>query len=465
MAPEAIHLSSKPKTQPIFKFSEASGREFTYDLMESLGRETEYRFTVEATALSGAELDPPYTFTFTTGIEPRPDAELPPQIGLSPADRAVGVELEPTLSFFFSKAMEPATVEAALHLDPVGQCSTLTWNSDGTKLDCAITDALPPATTVSVTLDASASATDGATLDEPFTSTFTTRSRPTLVSTVPADGEVVAGVDGRVVLEFAPNNSMDAASLKTAFRYVSPAGHPVMDANCFFEKCTITTSKPFSEREKIAWELSTEATDSTGIAIGETASGTFSTGHLTTITLDADPALDGSVTEAGTVDASGQKLSVGRNAGKAIRSLLSFDLAKLPSNLLAFSTATLSLNHELTSGTTSGLGFLLVYSVDYGTSLTASAFDAPINTYESCNLLWQCSPLAFDAGLSASAGQQWTSPVSDLVQRDLGEKVARSQMRIAFKSDTTATSNASETFTSANAAANRPSLQIEYWEP
>jgi hypothetical protein len=38
-------------------------------------------------------------------------------------------------------------------------------------------------------------------------------------------------------------------------------------------------------------------------------------------------------------------------------------------------------------------------------------------------------------------------------------------MRIAFKEDTTKTSTGTETFTSANAAANRPALEIEYWQP
>jgi hypothetical protein len=72
---------------------------------------------------------------------------------------------------------------------------------------------------------------------------------------------------------------------------------------------------------------------------------------------------------------------------------------------------------------------------------------------------------AFDTGLAQSAGNLWTAPVSDLVQRDLGEKAAHSQMRVAFTEDTLETSTGTETFTSANAAANRPILEVEYWEP
>jgi hypothetical protein len=106
-----------------------------------------------------------------------------------------------------------------------------------------------------------------------------------------------------------------------------------------------------------------------------------------------------------------------------------------------------------------------VYSVNYGATLDASAFDTPINTYKTCNLLLQCTMEAFDAGLSQSAGNLWTAPVGDLVRRDLGEQAARSQMRIAFEEDTTKTSTGTETFTSANAAANRPTLKVEYWEP
>jgi hypothetical protein len=272
-------------------------------------------------------------------------------------------------------------------------------------------------------------------------------------------------LDGTVVLNFAPNTSMDEASLRAAFSYVSPVGHPVADAKCFFEKCTITTGVPFAERQAVKWELSTEAMDTSGVAIEADIAATFKIGRRSVLALQAEPALDGSVTEANGVDKSGLELSVGRNASGAVRSLLSFDLAALPSNMLALSKATLKLNHEPVGGAPADLGFLLVYSVSYGATLDASAFDAPINTYKSCNLLWQCTSEAFDAGLSASAGNLWTAPVSQLVQRDLDEKAARSQMRIAFKEDTTKTSTGVETFTSANAAANRPALEIEYWEP
>lgn len=63
----------------------------------------------------------------------------------------------------------------------------------------------------------------------------------------------------------------------------------------------------------------------------------------------------------------------------------------------------------------------------------------------------------------ASRDGPWLAPVSTLVQRDIDEESTRSQMRIAFKNDTTATGTAAFSF--ANAAANRPSLEIEYWEP
>ena len=462
---ESVKLTLDPEADLTFRYSESSGRDFTYEIADYLARLTEYHLKVEAVALNGTALDPAFEISFTTGIEPRPDSEQPPEVYVSPPTGTSNVALAPTLSLSFSKAMDRASVEDALHIDPEASCGELNWSADATKLDCVVTDVLPPATTFTVTLDASASSADGVPLDQAFTSTFTTRLRPTLVSTAPADGEVVAGLDGSITLTFAPNTSMDEASLRTAFRYVSPAGHPVGNVSCFFEKCSIATGVPFTERQTVKWELSTDAVDTNGVAIAETAAGSFKTGHRAVVTLPADPALDGSVTEAGTVDKSGTKLSVGRSAGGAVRSLLSFDLTDLPANMLAFSQATLQLNHEPVGGAPADLGFLLVYSVEYGAALDASAFDTPIHTYKTCNLLFECTMEAFDAGLSPSAGNLWTAPVSDLVQRDLGEKAARSQMRIAFKEDTTQTSSGVETFTSANAAANRPTLEVEYWEP
>jgi hypothetical protein len=465
VAEQSVQLVTEPEAALAFKYSEASGREFTYEISEPLARLTEYRIEVNATAQSGTALEPPYEFAFTTGIEPRPDSEQPPVVYLSPKDGTSGVEITPTLSFTFSKAMDRASAEDALYFDPKATCGELSWSADATKLDCVITEPLPPATTFTITLDASTSSADGVPLDQAFTSSFTTRVRPMLVSTAPADGEVVAGLDGSIALTFAPNTSMDEASLRTAFRYVSPAGHPVANASCFFEKCTITTSVPFAERQAVKWELSTDAVDSSGVAIAETIAGSFKTGHRAVVTLQADPALDGCVTEGGTVDKSGTKLSVGRSAGGAVRSLLSFDLADVPANMLAFSKAILQLNHEPIGGAPADLGYLLVYSVDYGTALDASAFDTPIHTYKTCNLLFECTMAAYDAGFSPGAGNLWIAPVSDLVRRDLDEKAALSQMRVAFNADTTQTSNGTETFTSANAAANRPTLEVEYWEP
>lgn len=68
----SVRVSSEPATSPVFKFSSASGRELTDELMEPLARETDYRFTIEATSLSGA--------------------------GLEPTDGATGVELQPALA-------------------------------------------------------------------------------------------------------------------------------------------------------------------------------------------------------------------------------------------------------------------------------------------------------------------------------------------------------------------------------
>jgi hypothetical protein len=462
---QSVKLSLKPQADLVFKYSQASGREFTYELANPLARMTDYRLKIEAIAVSGSALDPPYELSFTSGIEPRPDSEQPPAVYLSPEDGATGVGIAPTLSFTFSKPMARGSVDGALHFEPRGACGELNWNEDATQLECVVAPPLSPATTFTVTLDASASSVDSVSLDEAFTSTFTTRAPPTIVDTAPADGEAVAGLEGSVVLTFAPNTSMDERSLQAAFRYASPSGHPVANARCFFEKCTITTSVPFVEGQVVKWELSTDAVDTDGVAIPEEVAASFSIGRRSTLRLQADATLDGSVTEAGVVDKSGTKLNVGRSAGSAVRSLLSFDLAPLPENMLALSKATLQLNHEPVGAAPADLGLLLAYSVDYGATLDASAFAARINTYESCNLLWQCTSEAFDAGISPSSGNLWTAPVTDLVRRDLDEMASRSQMRLAFKEDTTKTSTGTETFTSANAAANRPALEIEFWQP
>lgn len=465
MLPSSVRLVTKPKAPLSLRSAEAGDRELTYELSESLSRLTKYRVQVEAQSADGEQLDPPYAFSFTTGIEPRPEVEQPPLVVVSPSNGTLGVSLTPQLSFSFSKPMERSSVERGLQLEPEATCDELSWNDEGTLLECAIAEALSPDTTYTITLDASARSEDGAPLDEAFTSTFATRRRPVLVSTLPADGDVVGGVEGTFELTFAPGTSMDQSALESAFRYLSPAGHPVLGASCFFEKCTITTSQPFSEQQQVSWELTTDAVDNAGVALGANVSGSFSVGRRLVTALPAAADLDGDVTEGGVVDAAGSKLSVGRNANEAVRTLLSFDLAQLPPDMLALSKATLQLNHEASTGAPNGLGSLLVYSVEYGASLQSSAFDVPVYAYDTCNLLLQCTKEALDAGLALSSGNLWTSPVTRLVQHDLDAQAARSQMRISFTKDTTVTSAGAQVFTSANAAANRPTLSVEYWAP
>jgi hypothetical protein len=464
VVPSSVRLVTKPKAPLRFRFSEAGDRELTYELTEPLARLTRYRVTVEASAQDGDVLDPAYELSFTTGIEPRPEAEQPATVVASPPDGAEGLSLTPTLSLAFSKAMDHASVEQALHFEPEASCAELTWNEESTSLECVVQEALLPATTYTVVLEASASTQGGVPLDEAFRSDFATRPRPRLASTFPVDGGVVGSVEGTFELTFAQGTSMDQAALASAFRYLSPLGHPILGASCFFEKCTITTNEPFAEKQDVSWELSEDAVDNAGVALGEAVHGSFKIGQRVLVTLPAEPELDGSVTASGTVDASGPKLSVGRTASGAVRSLLSFDLMQLPPEMLALSRATLQLNHEATSGAPASLGSLLVYSVEYGASLTAKAFDTPYYSYQTCNLLLQCTSEALDAGLSPSSGNLWTSPVTNLVAHDLDAQSTSSQLRLEFTKDSTSGTGV-EVFTSAEAASQQPTLEVEYWAP
>ncbi len=160
------------------------------------------------------------------GALPRAASALPPvAAGPVAADRfGPNVEsceaLDGAVAFDFATPMDPASVAAALSVDPETPF-TLAWLDTGRKLLVSPRDGWAPETYYTVTIQSTAHDAAGVTLTEPIRTAFYTRG-PTgarIVATAPLAGGRVAP-DTAVIVVF--DRPVDAAAARAAFR-IDPA--------------------------------------------------------------------------------------------------------------------------------------------------------------------------------------------------------------------------------------------------
>lgn len=158
---------------------------YSFTPAESLAGSTTY--TVDVTpglqAVDGAMLAEGYRWSFQT---------LPPEIlRVSPSQNQTGIALESDVTIAFSQPMDPASVEMAFSMASAGDDITgeFRWTEDDTEVSFTPAELLAMETTYTVSVDASARSANGAaTLDSPYTWTFTTVPYPRVIETRPADG-------------------------------------------------------------------------------------------------------------------------------------------------------------------------------------------------------------------------------------------------------------------------------------
>jgi hypothetical protein len=120
-----------------------------------------------------------HTFTFTTGSGETP---VPPiATGTDPAHDATGVGIGASITITFSKAMDPTATQGAVTASP-SLAWTPSWSGGDTVLTVDPGTDMAPNTRYTVTVAASALATDGTALDSPYTFAFTTGDPPDLVA-------------------------------------------------------------------------------------------------------------------------------------------------------------------------------------------------------------------------------------------------------------------------------------------
>lgn len=435
---------------------------------------TSFTITVNGKDRAGNEMTE-VSFTFTTGAPP--DTQPPSVINNAPSGGALAVPITTSLSFTFSEPMNKETVEAAFSATPATDCVFL-WDATATLMTCDPMTDLAYDTAYSATLGTGAKDAAGNALVTAHSFGFTTAaapdlSRPTIVSVSPANLSRGAARSTDIVVTF--SEPMDKASAQAAFAITAPTGFSggVFTWDGTGTEMTYHPPEDFLYGASVAWQVSTTAEDLAGNALAETASFSFNVILSVTLTVQASPTLDGTVTDTGGVDSTSGTLMVGDYGMRvldfswnyAYRALLTFDLSPLNgSGLTAITSATLYVYQSSVVGTpygytTDALGNLIAESVDYGLSLEGSDYARPNLGY------------TYTLSTSSTTGLKLTS-VTDKVVDDWANRVARgnrSQFRLRFDFRLMTFDDMSDNVTLSSAedanALNRPRLSITYEVP
>ena len=171
--------------------------------------------------------DPPdtmaasYSFSFATDAAPS-------VVSVSPANGAAGVTTNGTIDVVFSEPVDVTTSAFTLAC-PVGTPQTFAVSGSGTSsITLTPSAALPEGTTCALTIVA-ANVSDSDANDPPdtvtadVTSSFTTDARPTVSSTVPANGATGVNEGANIVVNFSENVNVAVGS----FSIECPSGMPV----------------------------------------------------------------------------------------------------------------------------------------------------------------------------------------------------------------------------------------------
>ena len=148
-----------------------------------------------------------YTWSFTTATQPTVIATVP-------VNGATGVPANQILTATFSKAMNPATINATTFLLKAGATAvagTVTYNATGSVASFTPTVALTYNTVYTATITNGATDSTGDPLAANYVWSFTTAVQPVVVSTVPLNG--ATGVPLNQVLSATFSQAMNCATL------------------------------------------------------------------------------------------------------------------------------------------------------------------------------------------------------------------------------------------------------------
>ncbi len=212
----------------------ANAHHFDFGLMSQAGRWNGSAWVADAVTSPGIDAGAPYLASDPTsffGNEPAPNggrinlgydgntataSKSAPQVAYyQPQGKQISAQ-SPYICVGFTVPMECNSTQGAFSLTKYGTTTTVpgTFTWDRNEMDYAISTALAPSTTYTVTIGTGATSAAGVTLAAPFAWNFKTDDRPAIASIFP----VGANVPTSSVVKIGFNMTMNASVTQAAFR-------------------------------------------------------------------------------------------------------------------------------------------------------------------------------------------------------------------------------------------------------
>jgi hypothetical protein len=272
----------------------AAGSVATFNPTATLLPSTTYTATITTGAqdLAGTPLASNYVWTFTTAAAV---VVTPPTvISTIPADGATAVPLNQTVSATFSKAMNPATINAAtFKLTGPGTTAVnglVAYAAIGNTLTFTPTAKLPASTLFTATITTGAQDLAGDALASDYVWTFTTGAAvvvtpPQLVVTIPANGAINVALNQAVSATF--SKAMNPLTITTATFFLTGPGGTLVAGVVSYDAvnfiATFTPTLPFVAATTYTATVTNGVTDLTGNPLGTIGAPnpwTFTTGAI-----------------------------------------------------------------------------------------------------------------------------------------------------------------------------------------
>ena len=224
--------------------------------------------------LTGAPLDQPFTWSFTTAMPTVTEAE--------PTSDGRALPLDATVRIAFNQTMDRASVERAFALVNASGAQVpgaFAWNEASTEFTFTPSRRLDYDTAYEARLAASASAPGGSSLGEPLILPYRSAGRPAIVSSKPSDGGQKDDWEG-VQLTFA--GPMLPASLRQAVS-ISPA---IENLGTYWDpdSYTLYVNGDFDPTRDYTLTVAASAGDPYGTSLGAPFRLRFSTRDLPAVT-------------------------------------------------------------------------------------------------------------------------------------------------------------------------------------
>jgi methionine-rich copper-binding protein CopC len=407
----------------------------------SLAANTQYNISLGASAEDNAGNNLAYSFTFRTANTP--DTTKPMVVSSSPANNANNVALNANIVLTFSEAVDKNATLAAISVDgtlanyKVSEFAT-SWNSAGTTLTLNPDTDFQNKEIITVEIGTGAKDVAGNSLANIYSLSFTTlpasdTTPPTVVDTTPDSDQLGIKRDATITLFF--SEAMNTAATGSAITVQGSSWNDGFDLGWGSDKkgVTLMPHSAFPYGENIVVTVGTGAKDEAGNALAQAYVFEFRVIRRTTTTLYPVQALSGQAVPGGYLVSDNG--FAGEITNDSIRTMLTFDLSGLPSDLTSITSAFLYLREVSVTGNPYGeLGGLEAHHVNYGASLDGNDFDTSTLTICNQNL---CIPDPHSVVMTLNLGGRSATDTAK-VQSDWnkrGERGNRSQYLVKFAQD------------------------------